>query len=64
MCEDLALILATVLEEMMAYGYERFLLKLADQVEADNRGINDGITVEPLTRSGLFLASHIVGGAR
>jgi hypothetical protein len=25
------------LEEMMAYGYERFLLKLADQVEADNR---------------------------
>ncbi len=34
MCEDLALILATVLEEMMAYGYERFLLKLADQVEA------------------------------
>ncbi len=64
MCEDLALILATVLEEMMAYGYERFLLKLADQVEADNRGINDGITVEPLTRQGLFLASHVIGGAR
>ena len=37
MCEDLAQVLATV-QEMMAYGYERFFLKLADQVEADNRG--------------------------
>jgi hypothetical protein len=37
MYEDLARILATV-QEMMAYGCERFLLKLADQVEADNRG--------------------------
>jgi hypothetical protein len=26
--------------------------------------INDGITVEPLARPGLFLASHIIGGAR